>query len=350
MAETQSEFSEDPLDRLAARSLAAAERSARPVPAPAKRSLLPWIITTGAVAFSIGMIANPWFEANVRTKLPVQLQRNGPLEGSAQMQELEGRVRALEASKEAGIKGLAQPVDTISLGLAARIAAVEAASQKLANEDANVGSRVDRLASDLAANADASVSGQVAVRELLLLSAARRLVETGKPLGILEAPVVQSLGLRDRSATDALVAWSKAPIDREGLQDRLEEPVAAPVAPPVVGGSWWDRLLGRLSGVVQVREADTPGAAMEVREAAVAALKSGDLTRAIAAMELAQVSEVRDRWLADAQRLLAAEDALDRLETLLLATPSGLVNPILPATSGQSTAAAIPLPEVASTR
>lgn len=329
------------MERLAARSTAAAERTSRSPPAPARRSLLPWMITTGAVAFSIGMIANPWFEASVRSNLPSQLQGGATSASASQLDGLEIRVKALEASNASGMKEVVASSDAATSGLATRIASLEAAVEKLTVADANVGSRLDKLSAELAATAGASIGGQVVVRELLLLSAARRLVESGKPLGVLEAPVVQSLGPRDKSAADALVAWSAAPTSRQGLLLRLEEPVAETAARPEVGSSWWDRLLARLSGVIQVREVDGLGNYSGVSEPAAAALRAGELERAIAAVELAETSQVRELWLADARRQLAAEDALDRLETLLLsvsATAGGLVAQTLSQAAGQPAA------------
>lgn len=337
------------MDRLATRSTVAAERTSRPTPVPARRSLLPWIIATGAVAFSIGVIANPWFEASVRSSLPSQFQGGAMSASAEQFDGLEIRVKALEASRASGMKGVVASSDAATSGLATRVASLEAAAQKLADEDTIVGSRVDRLSTDLAASAGASISGQVVVRELLLLSAARRLVEAGKPLGVLEAPIAQSLGPRDKSAADALVAWSAAPTSRKSLLLRLEQPVAVAAARPEVGSSWWDRLFARLSGVIQVREVDGQGDDPEVREPAAAALKAGELGRAIAGVELAQSSQVRDLWLADARRQLAAEEALDRLETLLLAVPAIAGVPVvqtLPQPAGQP-AATVAYPESA---
>ena len=37
---------------------------------PRRRPIAAWVIATIAVAFAIGLLANPWFERNVRSRLP----------------------------------------------------------------------------------------------------------------------------------------------------------------------------------------------------------------------------------------------------------------------------------------
>lgn len=346
MAERTPDFTDDPLDRLAARSIAASERTQGRAPPPAKRSLLPWVLTTGAVAFSLGMIANPWFEASVRSRLPGQLQ--DPVAAintadEARLKALEGRVATLEAQPTEAQPAKAQMLPaplagTVPDGLGARLSTLEKEVARLAEADLGVGARIDLLA----ATAGNSIAGQNQIKELFLLSAARRFVEVGRPFGAYERVLTQSFSGRDPAATDALAAWSSAPHSRDSLLARLREPdaVEPAVSPPAETG-WWDRLVARLSGVVKVRSEDALASDPQTRQKAESALASGDLGLAIATFDLLPPSRTRDLWLADARRLMAAEQALDSLETQLLAVPPA--DPV-PAVGATATQQALPPP------
>jgi hypothetical protein len=335
MVDRAPDYADEQLDRLAARSLAASERSqGGPPPAP-KRSILPWLLTTAAVAFALGLIANPWFESAVRSRLPAQFQHPSVVADPAvtgRVDALEARVAQLE-SKPATVTAMPAPDE-----LAARLTDLEADAMRLAAADLGAAARMEQLASA----ASSSAAGQGEVKALFLLSAARRFVEAGRPFGALERMVTAGFSARDPVATEALAAWSAAPHSRGSLKARLHGPVpAASVALPQQAG-WWDRLVARLSGVVQVRGEEAQAADSETRDKALDALAAGDLARAIAIFDMAPPSRARDLWLADARRLLAAEQALDSLETALLSTsiaepPASPAQPPPPAMSTPNT-------------
>ncbi len=317
MADRSTDYPDDPLDRLAARSLAVEERSSKP--APAHRSLFPWVLTTAAIAFALGMVANPWFESSVRSSLPVQLQDEADKRELVGLDALEQRVATLERKTATAAPLLTAPESGGSAELVARVAKLESAANGLASADTTVAARIDRLSGELAASTGADAADRAALKELFLLAAARRSVEVGRSFGPIEGALTAAFAPRDRSATEALVAWSSAPQTLKSLRARLDAPAAEPAAVPAAEGNWWDRLLARMAGVVQVRQTDSLGADPEIRDRATALLDVGELGRAIAALELSPQSPARDLWLADAARLLAAEQALERLETLLLA-------------------------------
>ena len=317
---------DDPADRPGARSLAAGERPPNGKPQPAQRAILPWVLTTGAIAFALGMIANPWFEASVRSRLPVQFQHPPSMadtERAGRLDALAGRLEKLETGPVAA----EAPQSAVPDDLVQRIVGIEAESARLAAADAGIASRLDQLV----ATAASSAAGQGQMRDLFVLSAARRFVEVGRSFGVYEGILTQRFSALDRTATEALAAWSAAPQSRDMLLERLQEPIeTAPTALPP-GSGWWDRLVARLSDVVQVRSEDALAADPETRQKAQDALASGDLSRAIATFELLPASRTRDLWLADARRLQAAEQALAALETLLLAAPlSQPVGPVGP--------------------
>lgn len=76
---------------------------------------------------------------------------------------------------------------------------------------------------------------------LLLLTAARRHVERGRPLGALEPRVAELFGPRDPSAVAALAAWSRAPVSASLLAERLHE---APLLRPRRGRRAGGRAFG----------------------------------------------------------------------------------------------------------
>ncbi|MCS6986477.1 MAG: hypothetical protein NZM40_03440 [Sphingomonadaceae bacterium] len=149
---------------------------------------------------------------------------------------------------------------------------------------------------------------------LLLLTAARRHVERGRPLGALEPRVAELFGPRDPSAVAALAAWSRAPVSASLLAERLHE--APPSATPTREEGWWTRLRNWVSGLVEVRRRAT--ATQTARARAAAALARGDTASAVALLEAVPEAGVPKEWLADGRRLAAAEAALDRLELIVL--------------------------------
>ncbi|MGB7406815.1 MAG: hypothetical protein WA906_14100, partial [Pacificimonas sp.] len=45
-------------------------RTVREEPSPRLTPVFPWLIAVAAIFFAVGLIANPWFEREVRTRLP----------------------------------------------------------------------------------------------------------------------------------------------------------------------------------------------------------------------------------------------------------------------------------------
>ena len=315
MADQSTDTGDYPSDRLAARSLAASDRGVNPAPAPQRRSFLPWILTTAAVAFSLGLVANPWFETSVRSRLPGQFQHPAAAP-DPRVDALQKRVMVLESEKSGFNASQGLPVASLPADAGLQIAALETEAARLAAADAGLAARLDQMA----AAAGKSTANQAEMKELFLLSVARRFVQAGRPFGGLQRPFIEMFAPRDPAATDALVAWSAAPHSRDTLEYRLKSPVKRPVPPPVEAG-WWDRLVFRLSDVVQVRGDGARGAGDTNQQTVLEALQADDLAKAIATMELSPATPERDLWLADAMRLQAAEQALESLEMQLLASP-----------------------------
>src|SRR3712207_9449882 len=54
-----------------------------PAEAPRRRAVLPWLLTAIAVAFAVGLLANPWFEHAVRGRLPGMPTADAPAGAAA---------------------------------------------------------------------------------------------------------------------------------------------------------------------------------------------------------------------------------------------------------------------------
>lgn len=312
------------LDLLVARSLAASERGSRDAVQPLAPARSPWLWIALAIvlALLLGMLANPWFERQLRGVMPDALQDQLP---KAQLAD-EERIRAMQARIDALEAGaLARPAPPEPGAAApsaapgpeavdrpapsdARLAAVEAALDRLAAADVGTAERLDRLAADLAAATGGSRQLIDGVRELLLLSATRRLFDSGRTLGPLVPALEQRFALADPDAVAALSAWNSAPVTRQSLATRLA--ARADEAAPADG--WWARVGARLASLVAVRPPDAVPARSLAQ--ARAALSAGDLDAARAEMAAAPATIEGKSWLADARRLADAEIALARLE------------------------------------
>lgn len=310
---------QDDLDRLAARSLSA--RKTRGSPGK-ERSLWPWLIAGLLLALLLGMIASPWFERQVRSQMPEALQPEPLVAQDPRVDGLQSRLEKLEARPPVApqsITGTA-PSDAI-VPLASRIAALEAQAAALQSTDATMASRLEQLAVDLQRTSGAAEAGDRQVRDLFLVSVARRMVESGRPLGPVLAALSARFSAQDAAAIDSLMRWSSVPHTRETLAARLKtmDATADVAAGAADAPGFWGRIMMRISGLVTVRDGTGPGPVeSDGLAAARDALEGGDVALAAAGLQRAPASASRDAWLADAKALIAAEAALDRLEAMLL--------------------------------
>lgn len=289
---------------------------------PRRGRALPWLLVIIILAFALGLIANPWFEANIRSHLPSPFH-------DAPQQQYRARIIALESAvhelkNTAGAQAFV-PVppplsgDTGTIDeIIARLDTLETFERRASDADAGLAARISQLSSQLQGFVNDSTLANRQARELLTLAAARRFVETGRPLGWIGDAIISEFTASDQTVIDAVTNWSAAPQSRILLQRKLAE-LAAPApstAPAHTAGNWWDRLRARLSAMVTV----SPKAVIETQpaELAQAALDNDDIALAITQMETAPPSPQRNAWLADARRLAAIVAALDMLEGRVL--------------------------------
>ena len=287
------------------------EESRRPA-----RFVWPWLLVALLLALLLGLLASPWAEQRLRAQLPVGLQDAPAVAADPRVDQLEARVARLEQAPPA----LAAPAVTAGPAAALkplgdRVAALESQAGSLVAADSGMSSRLEQLAQDIQRVGGSAQAADMQVRELFVLSVARRLVAAGRALSPLSDVLERSYGQQYPPAMQALTAWSANPHNRATLATRLDE-LPVEETPRATAGNWWDRLRSRLSGLVSVRGERTssqPGVA-ELQREAQAEMARGDLAAAIRAVERQPPSKSRDAWLADAQLLLGAEQALDMLE------------------------------------
>lgn len=183
--------------------------------------------------------------------------------------------------------------------LEARLARVEAATQNVAGS---------------AGRADA----------MLVAFAARRAVDRGVALGYLENLLVQRFGAQHQAAVSTIITASRKPVALSDLIARYEQ-----LGPQLRRGgpeeSWWDGFTRELGGIVQVRRADRPPPDANARYSrALHALSLGRVDQAIAETMRLPGAASAAGWTRDARRYVAAQRALDEIETAALLGDRGL--------------------------
>jgi hypothetical protein len=206
---------------------------------------------------------------------------------------------------------------------------------------------LDALVSELGKSADRSARLDTRLGAVEKDAAERRGVDT-KAVDAARAAAVVSLGARLRQAVAqgqdgaadlaalkslagddgelaapiaALTPLAGKPLaTAEALRQRFPN-VAREIMTADAGdqaGSWWEKALARLQNLVSIRRTgpDVAGEDAEARVAqAEAALQAGRLDQAVAALKplTGQAAKVAAPWLADAEALLAAQAAADKI-------------------------------------
>nr|WP_310522047.1 hypothetical protein [Polymorphobacter sp.] len=310
-------------------SLDATERlrarlSGRPIaaPQPRQRRILPWALAGGLFIFAAGMIANPWFERNVRTSLPfaeaTTADDNSVKALTDRLAQVEKRSRSATAPMP-------------SERLARTEAQIETSTDQIAHE----AERIDRMTADVAAlsasiaadkaRGEAATATAIAAADraqaMLTLVLVRRAVDAGRPLGPLDAVLRQSFEARYPQAVQSVSALGSAPVTLMSLRRDFNALRPAIGARPAAGTrqDWWQTL------TTTVRDAvSRPTEANQAPpEAAATALARNDV--AAAAAQLRRMTGSRPlavtNWIAAADRLLAGNAGLATLETAAVLAP-----------------------------
>ncbi|MGI4877511.1 MAG: COG4223 family protein [Janthinobacterium lividum] len=328
------------LDRLRARGV----RPDRPS-APG-RPVIPWIACALLLAFALGLIANPWFERSVRSRLPGFAPTLSPT--IADLSVLQARVAALEARPAPRPPALAAAVP-VEAGNE-RLARVEERLAAVTGEQPATVARVDRIATDLAtltgrieatgATTAATLATATATAEraqsMLVLSTVRRTLDAGQRLGPLEPALRRQFTARAPQQVEAVAALGAAPVTladlRAGLE-RLRPALTGVAAVPTGSRGWWQGLTDSLSGIV-VRAGRSDGTEARLDRAA-RALAGGNVAVAVAeigALPAGQRAPAQG-WLVAAQRYQAGMRGLGQLDALMFESlpPGPVATPPAPA-------------------
>lgn len=302
----------------------------QPAARPRRRSVLPWLIAAIVLAFAVGLLTNPWFEQNVRSRLP-----GGPPAAAAddaasrELSALRARLASLEARARRPAPALTdRPAGSLPLaGSAEAQASVEARVAELQAQVAELRGRTD---SSIAVAAEGAERAQTA----LLVAALRRAVDGGQRFDAYEPALRARFGTTHPNEVAALLALGRRPLSHGQLAQSLTLLAPSVDQAEAEGRSWWDSLQQGLSAVVAVRRADAPAVEPAAQlKAAEARAAAGDVEGALRLVAFLPPSSrnALAGWTTEARRYLAGTQALAALEVAALA-PAPVTAPATPTT------------------
>jgi hypothetical protein len=211
---------------------------------------------------------------------------------------------AQEAAQEAA-EEVVERVEEQQGGLDQRLAAAE---QRLARLD---------LQSQAAAGNAARAEG------LLIAFATRRSLERGAELGFLADQLRLRFGDALPNAVRTIVEFSRDPVTMDELVAQLNG--LAPVLAEADQEFSWERFQSEMSQLFVIRRESTPSPQPERRlERARLFLESGRISAAIDEVRNLPGADNAADWIASAERLASAQQALDLLETSAVLEPRRL--------------------------
>lgn len=271
-----------------------------------RRSTAPWVLTAIFAAFALGLIANPWFERNVRAHIPGMDAEVTPDANAAQIAALQARIARLETAQREADTAPAAAADTPTP------AETDAKLAQINEGIAGVAAKVDATAERADAALTQANEGAQRAQTLLLISTTRHTLEAGGSVATLE-PGLRRAFPSQKAAVDAVVAGSTPPITLAKLRaDFLRLQPAQEAA----ATTWLGTIRQGLHDVVQVRRADSPAASgLTGRPLASQRLLAGDVAGAVTALG----ATANPQWLAEAKRYLGAQKGLATLEAASVA-------------------------------
>jgi hypothetical protein len=296
-----------------------------PVARPS-RGIFAWALVAALLAFALGLIANPWFERSVRSRLPGFAPTVAPT--VADLAALDARVAALEIRPAVvGVAGGGDQPDGERLArvegsvatLGATLPAATARTDRIATDLAALSGRIDGgTAATAAALASATASADRA-QAMLVVGAVRRLLGDGERLGPFDSALRRSFGARAGPAVEAVAALGTNPVTLDALRDGLDKirPALGATATTASQG-WWAGFRDSLAGIVVRPNADH-GTTARIDRAA-AALAGGNVATAAAEINALPVA-LRSRahsWLDAAGRYQAGWRGIGALEAMML--------------------------------
>lgn len=317
----------DPTDRPERPGYGAMHSAPAEMSAPSRRRpILAWLIAAIAVAFAIGLLANPWFERNVRSRLPGMRSTAGDVAAQQTIVALQARIDSLEARAGAHPQpALNDPVAS------AKIEGVEEAQQSVEARVASLQAELAELRGRTDSSVAAATEGAERAQTALLVSALRRAVEQGNRLDAYEPALRARFGASHPNEVSALLSLGRRPVEGGLLASQLTRALPTVERVEARDRSWWQSFKSGLAGVVAVRRADTTAAdpQSQLRFAAQRA-QAGDVDDALRAVAQLPPSQRQalSGWTAEARRYAAGLNALATLETAALnRAPAPAVSP-----------------------
>ncbi len=196
---------------------------------------------------------------------------------------------------------VAQPAEVRQDALEARIAAME---QRLSQID---------LRTEAASGNSARSEG------LLVAFAARRALDRGAPLGLLEDQLRLRFADAQPNAVNTIITAARKPVTLDQLVARLESLAPSLSATPAAQLGTWDKVKHELSNLFVIRHDSAPSPAPANRlDRARLSLGAGRIEEAVAEVQKLPGAGDAESWIADARSYAASRAALDLIETTAL--------------------------------
>ena len=166
----------------------------------------------------------------------------------------------------------------------------------------------------------AAVSGNSARAEGLLIAfAARRALDRGASLGLLEDQLKLRFADAQPKAVTTLIAAGQKPVTLGDLLSRLDALSPSLSAVPAAQIGTWQRMQHEFANLFVIRRESAPSPAPANRlDRARQALETGRIDDAIAEVQRLPGAGDADGWITDARRYGDARAALDLIETTAL--------------------------------
>ena len=289
-----------------------------------RRSVFPWLVILALFAFLFGMLASPWFEREVRSRLPFGSGR--PATGA-------DRPATVDTRQNAVVEQRLQSLERRPVTSAADAATEKDQAERLAS--------LEKRFEELDNRSTMALANAARAEGMLLVLAARRAIDTGQSLGVIEGMLRERFGGTQPQAVASLIAASQKPVTLAQLQAGLQtlEPQLEQASR---GESWWSELRNDLSRLIIIKRENAPILEpVEQLKDARQRLMVGDVAGALWQIHRLpeQSRQKAGGWIVAARRYLAARQALDSLETVaLLAPPPGQLEQVIPLPSAPAAA------------
>ena len=214
------------------------------------------------------------------------------------------------------------PTPTATASEAAATERVERVAEQQGGIDQRLAAAEQRLAR-LDLQAQAAAGNAARAEGLLIAFAARRSLDRGADLGYLADQLRLRFGDAKPNSVDTVIEFSRNPVTLDVLVARLEG--LAPELADANNEPLIERIGHELSQLFVVRRESTPSPQPQRRiDRARFFLESGRVNKAIEEVEKLPGADQAQRWIADAERYVAARRALDLIETSAVLEPRRL--------------------------